>query len=95
MPSLAKSFTEGDEIFMIKYKGNILSTDYTKSYTIVSISDECQEESGNFTRYATLDNGYVQILYKYSLITFTHVGVSYFVEKKQSFNYKLLCCCCF
>jgi len=47
MPSLAKSFTEGDEIFMIKYKGNILSTDYTKSYTIVSISDECQEESGN------------------------------------------------
>lgn len=93
--ALVYSFKEGDEIYMIKYKGNNLATDFSKSYIIQNIDTEFKDDNGTFSRYATLENGSLQLLYTYSLNTYSHVGVTYFVEKKQSFIWNLLCCCCY
>lgn len=95
-PTLASQFTVGDEIYIIKYKGNVLVTDYSKSYFITKLEKEKKENNGSdeiITRIATLDNGTIHLLYSYSLYSFTTQGVTYYSEKKQTHSYYLGCFC--
>ena len=95
-PTLASQFKVGDEIYIIKYKGNDLVTDYSKTYFITKVEKEKKENNGSdeiITRMATLDNGTMHLLYSYSLYSFTQQGVTYYSEKKQP-QYYYLCCPC-
>lgn len=91
MPSPANQFYEGDEIYLIKYKGNDLVTDYTKSYIITNLVKEKCNKEGNITKMATLDNGTIHVLYFYSLYSLSNQGVTYYAEKKKQ-RYYYLCC---
>jgi len=96
MSSNIKDIKVGDEIFLRKYKGYELATDYSKSYTINFIDPEIQDNNQEISRYVILNNGNSQLLYSYSLF-FTQQEVTYYVEQKQYFSYfcNILCfyCC--
>jgi len=95
MPSTSYNFKEGDEIYLIKYKGNYLITDYSKSYFITHIENEKNDKNDVITRFATLDNGTTHLLYSYSIYTFRNEGITYYAEKKQPNICDTFLCCTF
>ena len=95
MLSHANQFKVGDEIYLIKYKGNYLITDYSKSYFITHIEKEQNDKNNAITRLATLDNGSIQLLYAYSLHSFSNEGITYYAEKKQPTICESFCFCTF
>jgi hypothetical protein len=95
MHSPVCEFKEGEEIYLIKYKGNHIATDYSRKYTIITINKEIQEQHKVFCRYATLNNGTLHLLYSYTSKTIAQQGgVTYFAERKQSSYCSVLCSCC-
>tara|TARA_B110000967_G_scaffold200004_1_gene235169 strand:- start:110 stop:367 length:258 start_codon:yes stop_codon:yes gene_type:complete len=60
-----------DKVYIKKYMGNQLSADYKRIYTIIHISRSINDKHDKvyFEKYATLDNGREQLMYKYNILT--------------------------
>tara|TARA_Y100000389_G_C17153251_1_gene360607 strand:- start:61 stop:324 length:264 start_codon:yes stop_codon:yes gene_type:complete len=82
-------FQVNDRIYIKKYIGNDLATDYKRNYLIVEINN-AKTKKGNiiyFEKYAILENGREQLLYSYNTI----IKEQLFYVEKVPWYYYLLC----
>lgn len=83
-------FKNQDKIFIKKYKGNILTSDTSNTYMISFIIIKLIKNNltGNYEKYAVLNNGNEQLLFTYNYLTKKY---EYFVEHVPWY-YNILCC---
>ena len=82
-------FEINDKVYIKKYMGDKLSADYSRYYTIIHISRSINDKHDKvyFEKYATLDNGREQLMYKYNILT---KKKEFFLEKVHWY-YSWLC----
>ena len=83
-------FKNQDKIFIKKYKGNILTSDTSNTYMISFIIIKLIKNNltGNYEKYAVLNNGNDQLLFTYNYFTKKY---EYYVEHVPWY-YNILCC---
>ena len=83
-------FKNQDKIFIKKYKGNILTSDTSNTYMISFIIIKLIKNNltGNYEKYAVLNNGNEQLLFTYNYLTKKY---EYYVEHVPWY-YNILCC---
>lgn len=83
-------FKNQDKIFIKKYKGNILTSDTSNTYMISFIIIKLIKNNltGNYEKYAVLNNGNEQLLFTYNYFTKKY---EYYVEHVPWY-YNILCC---
>ena len=82
-------FKNQDKIFIKKYKGNILTSDTSNTYMISFIIIKLIKNNltGNYEKYAVLNNGNDQLLFTYNYFTKKY---EYYVEHVPWY-YNILC----